>query len=261
MRRCIQASPGHRLVCSLSAVALVAIFAPRLGAQTVRGVLLDRSSDRPIELALVSLFTVDGDSVDTALTDEAGTFELVASENGDFLLTASALGYRSTVASSILELGEESMMSLEFRMDPVPIEIGGLAVDVEAHADARPALVRNGFVDRATMGLGRFITPPEIAASSAFTTTELLARTGRITTRFRIGGDRILMRGLMGLCEPLVYVDGARVSMAAGMSLDAFVPLQVLDAVEIYRSPVEAPAQFAMGLWRCGVVVIWTKTR
>ena len=75
-----------------------------------------------------------------------------------------------------------------------------------------------------------------------------------------VGGDRIMMRGSMGICDPFVYLDGRRITLD-GLSLDSFVPLQVLDAVEVYRSAVEAPPQYAVGVWRCGVILLWTKTR
>lgn len=230
-------------------------------AQTIEGVLLDRDNNSPIELGLVTLLTEEGDSVAAALTGQGGRFRVRSATPGEFLLAATALGYRSTLAGSVFALGDSSSMSIEFRLEPVPVDIGGLVVDIGSSMQNQPNLVRNGFVDRARGGMGRFITPAQIEQATAISTTDLLRRTGRITTRYAIGGDRILMRGLLGFCTPLVYVDGQRVSMGAGMSLDAFVPLHTLDAVEVYRSPVEAPPQYAAGAWRCGVLVLWTKTR
>ena len=260
MKRPPRRAAGRRAV-AVAGLALALGSAPApLRAQSIDGVLLDRETGAPIELGLVTLLTSDGDSVSATLTDPGGRFRVAAEEGGEFLLAGAALGYRATVAGSVFELGRGGSMSLEFRLDPVPIEIGGLTVDADSPLMSRTSLVRNGFVQRAQSGMGRFITPAVIDATTAFSTTELLARTGRVTSRYRIGGDRILMRSVFGgFCAPYVYVDGARISME-GMSLDAFVPLQVLDGVEVYRSPVEAPAQFAMGTTRCGIIVIWTKT-
>lgn len=229
-------------------------------AQRIDGLLMDRGTSEPIELALVTLLTVDGDSVAATLTDRAGRFSVEPAEGGEFLLGVVALGYRSTIANSVFTLPEGSTMSIEFRLDPVPIDIGGLLVEVGSSLLDQPNLVKNGFVARAQTGMGYFITPVDIAESTAFSTSELLSRTHRVTTRYRFGGDRVLMRGLGGFCTPHVYVDGARITMGAGLSLDSFVPLEVVDAVEVYRSPVEAPPQYVVGLSRCGVIVIWTKS-
>ncbi len=249
----------RRLAWIVAVVLAPMVPTGTLSAQVVEGVLLDRDSGAPIELGLVALLTPEGDSVAAALTNRAGRFTLEADVGGDFLLTASALGYRSTLASSVLELGDGGRMTLEFRLQAIPIDIGGIVVDVESSWLDQPGLVQNGFVARAQTGMGRFLSPGDIEESTAYTTTELLTTTGRVMSQYQIGGDRILMRGRLGLCSPFVYVDGLRVSTGGGLSLDAYVPIQVVDAVEVYRSPVEAPPQFAAGLWGCGVIVIWTK--
>lgn len=265
-RRCrlSSSSPGGRSLQALNGVIVLTLLLAiptAAEAQRIDGVLLDRGTGEPIDLALVTLMTTEGDSVAAALTDGSGRFRVEASDGGEYLLAATALGFRSKVANTVFELPPGSAMSIEFRLESVPVDIGGLVVEVGASLRSQPNLVTNGFVERAQTGMGRFITPADIAESAAFSTTELLTRTGRVTTRYQFGGDRILMRSFGGFCTPHVYVDGARFMMDAGGSLDAFAPLEAIDAIEVYRSPVEAPAQFAVGLWRCGVVVIWTKTR
>lgn len=228
-----------------------------VAAQTIEGVLLDRVTDAPIDLGLVTLFTVDGDSVDAVLADQSGRFRVTAPTGGEFLLAASALGYRSTVASSVFVLDEGGTMSLEFRLGPVPVEIPGLNVETQSLL-ARHHLIANGFVDRARMGFGRFLTPVDISESRAVSTTDLLTRTGRVTTRYRVGGDEVLMRGILGYCTPFIYLDGIRVS--PDIPLDAIAPIHILEAVEVYRSAEQAPPQFAVGLTRCGVIVLWTRS-
>ena len=123
-------------------------------------------------------------------------------------------------------------MSLEFRIEPIAIEIGGITVEARSSLVRQPNLVANGFVERSQRGFGRFITPPEIEASHALSTADLLRSTGRVTTQYALGGDRILMRGARGYCTPLVYLDGARILMS-GLSLETIVPVSVLEAVEV----------------------------
>lgn len=166
-----------------------AAAAPGLSAQVIDGVLLERGTDRPIDLGLVTLLTVGGDSVDAVLTDSTGHFMVTSPDPGEFLLAAGALGYRTTVAGSVLMLGTDSRMSLQFRIEPIAIEIGGITIEAKASLANKPRLVRSGFVDRARQGQGRFITPGEIAESAALSTSDLLARTGRVMTRYGLGGS------------------------------------------------------------------------
>ncbi len=231
-----------------------------LAAQAIDGILLERATNRPINLGLVTLFTADGDSVQSVLTDTEGRFLVESPRPGEFLLSASALGYKPTVASSVFTLAEGGLMSLEFRIQRQAIELGGITVEARASLIQQHKLVRNGFVDRLRRGFGRFITPGEIERSSALSTGELLARTGRVTTRYAVGGDRILMLGSRGYCTPTVYLDGIRLFME-GIALDAIAPISVLEAAEIYRSTNEAPIRYGGGMAGCGVIVLWTKGR
>ncbi len=234
--------------------------ASELVAQTIDGVLLERGSDRPIEMGLVTLLTASGDSVATALTDEDGRFRLSSAEGGEFLLAATALGYEPTVASSVFTIPEDGGMSLMFRIQPIPMEIEGLTLEARASVFSQPKLVQNGFVQRAQSGFGRFITPRDIEASPAFSTADLLTRTGRVTTRYALGGEEVRMLGTRGYCSPTVYVDGVRVSLS-GASLDAVAPLFSIEAAEVYRSASEAPPRYGGGTQGCGVIVLWTKAR
>jgi hypothetical protein len=244
---------------ALLALLLLSV-GPGLSAQTVYGVLLERGTDRPIDLALVSLLTVEGDSVLSVLSDESGAFRLDAPREGDFRIAASALGYKPTISSSVLSLPEGSSMSLEFRIEPLPLEIGGLTIEAKSSLLRQHALVRNGFVERSQRGFGRFVTPYQIENSNAVSTTDLLARTGRVTTRWALGGERIYMRGTRGYCTPTVYVDGFRVDLS-DISVDVIAPKVDLEAIEVYRSATEAPLRFGGGMEGCGVVVLWTKSR
>jgi len=58
----------------------------RAGMRIARG----RTPNRPIELALVTLLTVDGDSVARMLSDENGQFLLESPLTGDFVLWTQA---------------------------------------------------------------------------------------------------------------------------------------------------------------------------
>lgn len=244
-------------------VACASLGHTDLAAQAIDGILLDREQNQPIGLGIVMLLTVDGDSVASVLSDEEGRFLVESPRAGEFLLSASALGYKPTIAASVFTLTEGGRTSLEFRIQPLAIEIGGLRVDVRASQSRESKLVRNGFVERAQRGFGRFITPADIERANPLSTAELLTRTGRVTTQYALGGARILMRGPVGYCPPSVYLDGVPIS-ATGMSLDAIAPVSELDAAEVYRSGAEAPLRYrgeTGGTRGCGIIVLWTRAR
>ncbi len=250
---------GYRPFLALLLISYAFQGQADLAAQAIRGTLLEQGTDRPIDVGLVTLFTVDGDSVASVLTDEAGRFLVESPQPGEFLLAASAMGYTSTVASSVFTLTEDGWISLEFRIQLRPIELGGITVEAQASLIRQPELIRNGFLERLRRGFGRFITPIDIEKAQVFSTAELLARTGRVTTRYAIGGDRIIMLGFDGYCTPTVYLDGIRISLD-GISLDAIAPVSVLEAAEVYRSGAQAPLMYG-GTVGCGVIVLWTRSR
>lgn len=249
--------PVHRVRCALLLLCALSAAAGA-SAQTVNGVLLERGTDHPIDLALVSLVTVRGDSVVSVLSDEKGRFHLVAPKGGEYRLAAAALGYKPTISAAVLTLPDSTSMTLQFRINPLPIEIAGLTIEMSSSLIRQPKLVRNGFVDRAQAGFGRFITPVDIARSHATRTSDLLAATGRVTTRYALGGDRIIMRGSRGYCTPQVYLDGIQIDLS-DTPVDVIAPVIDLQGAEVYRSTAEAPAQYGGGLGGCGVILLWTK--
>ncbi|MGD8322489.1 MAG: carboxypeptidase-like regulatory domain-containing protein [Gemmatimonadota bacterium] len=242
------------------AFLILAGCASSLHAQTVDGTLLERGTDVPVGLALVTLLTQEGDTLYSVLSDSTGHFRLKAPHEGKFRLAAGAPGYKSTVTANLISLHDGISTFLKFRIDPRPIEIAGLTIEARAVKVAEGRLVRNGFVKRARQGLGRFFTPHDIETyRGSRRTSALLAETGRIVTLYSLDGNRLAMFGSRGYCHPTVYVDGHPVNLSDA-PIDAIVPLADLAAVEVYRSAAEAPFRFGGGFGGCGVIVLWTKT-
>lgn len=229
-------------------------------AQTISGVLLERGTDRPVDLGLVSLMSPQGDSIASTLTDERGRFSLTGPRADDYLLAAAAWGYETTVARSLFSLDPGGRIELEFRIPRAPIELPGLTVRADQALITQHPLVINGFVERAEFGFGRFLGPKQIEDSDARNTLDLLTTSGRILVEERPDATRILMRNTSGLCAPLIYLDGIPTAIG-DMSLNSIAPLRVLMGVEVYRSAVEAPPQYARNAQGCGVVLLWTRSR
>ena len=74
--------------------------------------------------------------------------------------------------------------------------------------------------------------------------------------------QRILMRGVMSLCEPSIVIDGVRLPDLTGADLNMMVSPEELAGMEVYTSAGTVPAQFkglSQASMRCGAVVVWTK--
>lgn len=253
--------------------------------QTISGTLLDSDTHQPIPLGLVLMYTESGDSVTSTVSDVGGRFQLSSPQPGDFVLRGAALGYRETPVG-VFELGEGGSMSVEYLLEPEPLPMDALLVQVD-----RPVfdhhLVRNGFVRRLQRGLGKFITPHDIENSSARSTESLLegipsVRIGVV----RVGphlmpsphlGETVQIAAGGGWCEPTVYVDGIRTRYdpESGLTLTHVADLGAVEAIEVYRRAAEIPVEFSPynsvanrpnGVFRtgsdvggCGVLVVWTK--
>lgn len=257
----------------IAVAALVALLGVTAGAsgQTISGTLRDLTTDQPIRLGLVMMFTEAGDSVGLAVTDEGGHFSISSPDAGSFVLLASALGYSETPAG-VFELGEGGVLTVEYRLPLEPIQLEQLLVPLD-----RPIydhhLVRNGFVRRFQRGLGVFVTPHDIEESLATSTEQLLSGLPGINVqpvRIRRGetlipradmGEAVTVRSPTGgWCIPTVYVDGMRVHYAAnsGVTLSTLASLDAVDAIEVYRRAAEVPPEYSQGAG-CGVMVVWTK--
>lgn len=263
------------LTTVVTALSLSAVWglAATAEAQTINGTLMEVETDQPISLGLIVMLTESGDSVTSAITDSRGRFSISSPEPGSFILIASAFGFKETPAG-VFELGENGVMDVEFRVAAAPMPIEGFLVSLQRPVLAHN-LVRNGFVRRISRGRGRFITPADIEKSAARTAADLLrgipgvflTQAGAPFGSFQ--GEFVRMRSAGDYCAPTIYLDGSRLppQTSANTPLHLLVPLQVIDAIEIYRRPAEIPIEYATtespsgNAGGCGVLVIWTKTR
>ena len=254
-------------------VALAAGVAAPTAAQTIEGTLMEVESGTPISLGLVILMTEAGDSIASAVSNGQGRFSVDTQGAGSFVLLASAFGFKET-AAGVFELGDDGEMDVEFRIAAAPMPIDGILVSLQRPA-LQHQLVKNGFVRRVTRGLGHFITPIVIEKSSARTAEDLFMGIPGVLLQYPQGGLNafegmtVRMTGVGQYCSPTIYLDGARmsVSMTQDMPIQLLAPLEMIDAVEIYRRPAEVPIEYGMTTsggasgGPCGVLVIWTKTR
>lgn len=247
-------SRGSQLSVWLLALALQAcLITEPLTAQTIRGLVLERVTDRPIGLGRVGLIEVGGDTIATATTDGRGFFSVTAEDSGDYRVVVEAFGYRLDDAGPF-ELDRGDVRVVQINLEPAPLEIRG--IDVETDETATPYLVGQGFVERRKMGFGHFLGPRELDDLRVVlrSTEEIFYRLPGVT----LGPDERprMTASSGGACVPVPFVDGVRVQK--GRVRD-HAPLEHLEGIEIYTRAVQVPLQYSWAAQGCGVVLYWTK--
>ena len=280
-------SLGGKQWPGLAFTMLVLAAAPRPGsAQTVRGRLLEAETDKPVPAAQVVLLTRLGSAVAVGQSNAEGRFALRASRPGTYVLQVRRLGYQ--LRRDPVELGRDPV-ELELRLAPVPVTLDPVTVAAELNMRYLEIV---GFYNRQKGDFGHFITRDEIEARRANRITDVLTTIpgvrlvpdGQVVGRWALQ-FRSALTSLGGLCEPRVFLDGLiairgdskPVVMTPGggiidelnqedprspePAVDDIVDPNDIEAIEVYRSGPQVPAEFGgMGPFtRCGVVVVWTR--
>ena len=238
-------------------------------AQSIRGIVSERDTYVPIELATVTLLTERLDTLAQAITTDEGFFTFDVDDAGSYFLIASALGYRP-VRGDLVTVADGEAAIVELAMTVRPIPVGGVTVEAEAGEAEVPGLAGTGFYDRWSKGEGQFLLPGEVARHPARFTQQLF----RELTYVRIvpsergpGTDRVLVashtprRGI-NFCEPWLYVDDRLIELMPGEGLEDAVTLITVEAIEVYMYTFGTPMRYFRDLvpeTACGVILIWTR--
>ena len=212
------------------------------------GRVIDQQSRVPVGGASVSLL---GTHLQTS-TDSSGRFTQAGLTSGTYLLEVRAIGYG--VTSWVLRLADGEIVDYVFELSPSDVQLDPITVEGRPGAFQRRM---QEFEERRRGGRGVFITEKQIQASHATTVGDLLRGVPGVRLNCRSGICTAQMtRGARGVCAADWVIDG----MPATMSSTPHLPAVGIIAVEIYRSPGEAPAEFLKADSQCGVIAIWTKS-
>lgn len=260
----------------LAVVAAVSGVGESASAQTLSGLLLEDVTDAPVDLGDLVLLTLDGDSVDHALSNEDGYFVLRAPESGRYFVAATALGYQPA-RSERIDLADGELRVIQLSLTPRPIPVEGVLVDGESPGEILiPELIANGFYDRLRKGQGEFLTPAQIEAHAAVYTPQLfreLQFVDVVPGRDRGTGpwnDRLMIVRNTGAtldsrrCEPYIWIDDVLVELLPGESLEDAAPRGTVEAIEVHRAPFGAPLRYLRDFdpgRQCGAILIWTNRR
>lgn len=112
-------------------------LAGRLGAQVVRGEVVDGGTARPIVGAVVILIDDHGARRAGVLTDDAGRFAVRAPAPGRYTLRIDRIGYASST-SPPLALGEGQTVERRLAASAVPISLAAMTVRGDDRCRVRP---------------------------------------------------------------------------------------------------------------------------
>jgi hypothetical protein len=247
-----------RIAYILPVVAVTGLgaLAPGVPAQSrqvspaggIIGRVIDQQSRLPLGGASVSLL---GTRLQ-AVTDSGGRFTQAELGAGTYIVEVRAIGYG--VTSWLLRLREGEVADYIFEVAPLGVELTPVVVEGRRSFVGRRL---REFEERRSSGRGVFITEEQILTSNASTMADLLRGVPGVRLNCRSGNCTAQMtRGARGVCAADWVVDG----MPATMSTSPSLPTVGIVAVEIYRSPNEAPAEFLKSDSQCGVIAIWTKS-
>jgi len=217
------------------------------GTGRLRGTVTSRDGERPVAGALVGV--AGGPEVET---NERGEWVLANVPTGTRTLETRALGY-SPDRRVVHVVDGAPVVSIEL----VSFEA---VLDTVRVTASRFRLANTGFDERVRQGMGRYLTPEQIAQATTLYTSDLLKDLGGVRAERRAGsGTRISISGTFGRCIPNVYVDGFLRRGIAAEDIDTYLGPEELAGVELYASPY-VPSQFqpADGSG-CGSLVLWTR--
>lgn len=233
-----------------SATVIDSVFALR-GTGRVRGVVRTPNGQG---VAGARLRVRDGAS--EAVTDAGGAYLLQGVPTGTHLLEAVAIGYQPSRIA--VDIADDSAV----RGDVELLKASPTLDTMRVYAARDNRRWTQDFNNRKKLGMGRFIDEETLIKQDPVMVADALRMMPGIVLKPGGYAPTVLMRSYdadVPVCVPNIYVDGIYRS-ALGGPIDTFVSGREVLAIEIYRSPMLAPAQF-MAVTKCGIIVLWTGFR
>jgi hypothetical protein len=268
---------------------LAALLCPpgaELPAQVVLGRVIEDGAAQPIKHAALELLDDRAQVVARVTVDSLGVFRIRSWHPGKYRLKTQALGY-TTVSSEILELATGDLLEITIKLAPNAVPVEPIVIKARARASLTDIAMR-GYYDRRDagqrMGLGRFFDRGAVAQRGKKLTDVLatipgvrvlrvqncpvpvISMAGNSASRLEdLQTDQLVRIGaLAAACKPAsvclanVYVDGVQMAFDETISIDQTVPMEWIEAIEVYRRASEIPAEF-LARATCGVVAVWTR--
>lgn len=215
---------------------------------TINGKVIDDAAGRGVADAEVR---VRGSAL-LVITRADGTFQLPDLPAGVHWLSVSHVAYQTRQDS--LRVQPSTQLQITIRLGQTVIALKPIDVQIRSRV-----LERSGFYERRERGAGTYLSRYDWYYRMPRSPSDLMRTVAGVrVVPLRAGfGSAVLDRSN---CAFRYVVDGARIGHT--FNIDD-VPMEWLEAVEIYKGPAEVPAQFTFPPTtpraNCGVIVIWTR--
>ncbi len=248
-----------RLSLAFVVVSTLALLpgAARAQGQFITGLVIDDTSEEPLDGVHLVLLDRDGVQRSETLSDSAGAFALTAPAPGDWTLSADIIGH-APVHSEPLGLGLGERISVEVRMAVAAVPLEPIVVKGRANLspDIREFYERRKKGERS--GFGRYLTAADIDERRPMEATDLFYAIPGVRVVSGATGAGRSLRMTAG-CIPAVFIDGMQINrFRANESIDDYLPVFSIEGIEVYRG-----AGYQVGRFvdpnGCGLVLIWTK--
>jgi hypothetical protein len=242
------------------------LTATPLAGQTVRGKVLDAATGAGIPEAVVRAVSGGDNEVGRARTAADGSFRMQLRSATPVRIEAQRTGYRPTLTAEFPVALREAV-EVEVRLSATAVALEPLRVTARVAPPRRRSLELNGVYDRERLGFGRRLFREDIERQPNMNLGQILSRVNG--TRLIRGGrnEYIVFTRAAGTfalvgrsCLPTLYVDGVKVAYGGGMDINSVVTPEMLEAVELYASAAQIPAQYNGMDSGCGVILIWTRS-
>ena len=283
---------GSRLRDFLPVITCLAagLYTP-LDAQTLRGRVVDSNTLSPVPAAELTVISLSGRELATTTSDSTGRFYVTWKGGEKVTVRSQRIGYAAAHTPEFTVRADETvnvrvLMSVNvIPIDPLIITSRERSDDVSGNFAA--------FERRRQNNVGHFITRKDIEVRNPTYVSDLLrgipglelrpvpgsphevdawsklgmlassvgASVGeqRQATRSRRSSQSGLAPTGSGPCPMQLFLDGKVHRMPiSGVNV---VPAMQLEAIEVYRSMSEVPAEFYDERARCGVIAMWTTRR
>jgi hypothetical protein len=270
---------------SLIPVLAIAAIAANASAQSVRGVLLDAVTTRPVAQARVSLLDSLGVDVASVVTDSSGRFLLASPEAGQYRMLIRRIGYQPATSGPV-SFQKAKVWQLTLELAPLATELE--PVTIRERTGRQWAV--DGFREREAMGHGIFLDHLEILARDPVYIADLFRGMPGMKVELGRGGPTVESREGRGCLKMFVnWLPLESLSENGQRTMELPPPKDVM-GVEVYRefkevpqalrhyarssppappelivtragrvNPAARPPERGVTPGQCGLVLIWTK--
>lgn len=234
--------------------ALLVIPAPPLAAQATQATLAGTVRHENTRAPLPGVEVVVEGVAHRATTGRDGRYLLDRLPAGRRTVIVRMIGYLPVHAEVFLAAGD----TMELNAAMVPSVAVLEEIDVPGRSMRGVGFGREAFEERRDKGFGIFIDSTVLRRFEHRDLGDIVRGNAGISVSTRLrGGGYVVAAGRQAFrCPVLMYLDG--VPLPTG-SHTGMVPVSNLEAVELYRSSLEAPMEYGGPRARCGVMLLWTR--